>query len=507
MTRKADITGETKSTRCAVYCRVSTDEGLGQEFNSLDAQRESGEAFVSSRKPDGWTCLSDHYDDGGYSGGNLERPALKRLLVDIEAGLIDAIVCYKVDRLSRSLLDFSRLIDVFDRHRVMFVSVTQPINTGDSSGRLMLNVLLSFAQFEREMIADRTRDKMGAARKKGKWTGGYPPLGYDVHPDGGRLVENEEEAEAVRQIFSLYLDQGSLQATAAELNRRGWRTKSWVTRSGTLREGVPFSVNLLSRLLNNPVYVGRVSYRGETYEGEHPAIVNQEVFGSVQELLASNGRGNGARAKNRYGHLLRGLLHCSSCNCAMSPGVTVRRKRAHRYYICGNATRTGWKNCPHPSLSAGQIEGAVIERIRCIGKDSALVDDTLAELKSLRKRRQPAIDAERRRLDRELLRLRDLGRDEDQVQVGKIDARLLEIDDELSILKSRAVNRRDLSRALEMFDEVWSCLFPREQERVLNLLIERVDFDAKRESLAIIFKPTGIRALSEEIVEAQEATA
>jgi len=272
---------------------------------------------------------------------------------------------------------------------------------------------LSFAQFEREMIADRTRDKMGAARKKGKWTGGYPPLGYDVHPDGGRLAVNEEEAEAVRQIFSLSLDLESLQATTAELNRRGWRTKSWVTRGGTFREGVPFSKNILSRLLRNPVYIGRVSYRGETYEGEHPAIVNQEVFGRVQELLASNGRGNGARAKNRYGHLLRGLLHCSSCNCAISPGVTMRRKRAHRYYICGNATRTGWKNCPHPSLPAQQIEGAVAERIKSIGKEPALVDGTLSELRSIKKRRQPALEAERRRLQRELHRLQDREREED----------------------------------------------------------------------------------------------
>jgi len=507
VTSKGYIATETTSVRCAIYCRVSTDEGLGQDFNSLDAQRESGEAFVSSRKPDGWICLSDHYDDGGYSGGNLERPALKQLLVDIEAGLIDAVVCYKVDRLSRSLLDFSRLIEIFDRHHVMFLSVTQPINTGDSSGRLMLNVLLSFAQFEREMVADRTRDKMGAARKKGKWTGGYPPLGYDVHPDGGLLVVNEEEAEAVRQIYSLYLDLESLQATAAELNRRGWHQKSWVTKGGTFREGGPFSKNILSRLLRNPVYVGKVSYKGEVYEGEHPAIVDDEVFERVQEMLASNGRGNGARTKNRYGHLLRGLLHCSSCNCAMSPGVTVRRKKAFRYYICGNATRNGWKECPHPSLSAGQIEGAVIERIKCIGKDPALVDDTLAELKSLRKRRQPALDAERRRLDREFHRLRDLGRDEDEVQVARLEARLAEIGVELSVLKSRAVNKRDLSRALALFDDVWACLFPREQERVLNLLIERVDFDAKRETLAVTFRPTGIRTLSGEIAEAQEASA
>jgi DNA invertase Pin-like site-specific DNA recombinase len=206
-----------ETVRCAIYTRKSTVDGLDMAFNSLDAQREAGEAFVLSRKQEGWTCLPDRYDDGGYSGGNIERPALKRLMADIEAGGIDAVVCYKVDRLSRSLLDLSRLIEVFDRRRVMFVSVTQPINTADSGGRLMLNVLLSFAQFEREMIADRTRDKMSAARKKGKWTGGFPVLCYDVHPGGGQLVVNEEEAETVRQIFTLYLDLRSLQRLAREL--------------------------------------------------------------------------------------------------------------------------------------------------------------------------------------------------------------------------------------------------------------------------------------------------
>jgi site-specific DNA recombinase len=258
---------KTETVRCAIYTRKSTDEGLDQAFNSLDAQREAGEAFVASRKHEGWVCLADRYDDGGFSGGNVERPALKRLMADIEAGRIDAVVCYKVDRLSRSLLDFSRLIEVFDRHRVMFISVTQPINTADSGGRLMLNVLLSFAQFEREMIADRTRDKVLAARRRGKWTGGVQVLGYDVHPDGGSLVVNENEAAIVRQIFDLYLELGSIQATAAELNRRGWRTKSWTTKKGVFREGAAFSKNQLNGLLKCPLYAGKVGLRGVSYEG------------------------------------------------------------------------------------------------------------------------------------------------------------------------------------------------------------------------------------------------
>jgi site-specific DNA recombinase len=503
--RKADFAKVTAPVRCAIYTRKSTDEGLDQAFNSLDAQREAGEAFVLSRKHEGWVCLPERYDDGGYSGGNVERPALKRLMADIEAGLIDAVVCYKVDRLSRSLLDFSRLIEVFDRRKVMFVSVTQPINTADSSGRLMLNVLLSFAQFEREMIADRTRDKMGAARRKGKWTGGFPVLGYDVHPDGGKLLVNEEEAETVRAIFLLYLDLRSLQATAAELNRRGWRTKSWATRDGTFHEGVPFNKAHLSRMLGNPLYIGKVSHHGQVYEGEHPGIVDEAIYERVQAALAGNNVSGGARAKNRYGHLLRGLLHCTACGCAMSPSVTRRNGKAFKYYVCNHAAKAGWRNCPHPSLPAGEIEAAVVERIKCVGRDPALVAETLAQVRSIQKTRTPALTAERRRLDREVLRLKDRGDAGDQI--GKIEARLVEVGEELAILQTASIDRRDLAKALSLFDPVWDVLFPAERERIIALLVERIDFDAARETVAITFRPTGIRSLAEEIEQAAEVTA
>lgn len=505
MIRRADSTTLTKVVRCAIYTRKSTDEGLDQQFNSLDAQREAGEAFVLSRKQEGWACLADRYDDGGYSGGNIERPALRRLMADIEAGLIDAVVCYKVDRLSRSLLDFSRLIEVFDRRRVMFVSVTQPINTADSSGRLMLNVLLSFAQFEREMIADRTRDKMSAARRKGKWTGGFPVLGYDVHPDGGKLIVHEMEAETVRHIFTLYLDLRSLQATATELTRRGWRTKSWATKEGTFHEGVPFQKSHLSRLLGNPLYIGRVSHKGQVYDGEHPGIVPQDLYDRVQALLAENTTNGGAKAKNRYGHLLRGLLQCTACGCAMTPSVTKKGGRTFKYYVCTNATRNGWKSCPHPSLPAKEIEDAVVDRVKAIGKDAGLITETLAQVRSIQKTRTPQLVAERRRLERELDRLRGRGRDEDADQVARVEARLAEIAEELAVLQATSIDKRHLAKSLALFDEVWSCLFPREQERVINLLVERIDFDAGRETVAITFKPTGIRSLADEVAMAQEA--
>src|SRR5262245_19044997 len=240
--------------RCAIYTRKSTEEGLEQEFNSLDAQRESAEAFVRSQSAEGWTCLPDRYDDGGFTGGHMGRPALKRLLTDIDAGKVDCVVVYKVDRLSRSLLDFAKILETFDRHRVSFVAVTQQIHSGTSMGRLMLNVLLSFAQFEREIIGERTRDKITATRRKGKWAGGRPLLGYDVDPGGHRLSVNDDEAQRVRAIFALFLEHESLPAVARELERRGWANKRWRTKSGGERGGAPFTKAGLRRLLSNVLY-------------------------------------------------------------------------------------------------------------------------------------------------------------------------------------------------------------------------------------------------------------
>jgi site-specific DNA recombinase len=244
----------------------------------LDAQREAGEAFVASQRAEGWICLPDRFDDGGFTGGNMDRPALRRLLAGIEAGKIDCVVVYKVDRLSRSLLDFARMMQVFDQQRVSFVSVTQQFNTATSMGRLILNVLLSFAQFEREIISERTRDKMAATRRKGKWSGGLPVLGFDIDPQGYRLVLNEDEAVQVRAIFQLYLELEALLPVVQELERRGWVNKRWTTRAGRQCGGQPFTKTSLQRLLTNPIYVGKVRYKDEIHDGEQPAIVDAETF-------------------------------------------------------------------------------------------------------------------------------------------------------------------------------------------------------------------------------------
>jgi site-specific DNA recombinase len=283
--------------RCAIYARKSTEEGLTQPFNSLDAQRESAEAFIASQRHKGWIALERRYEDGGYTGANLDRPALRGLLEDIEAGQIDCVVVYKVDRLSRSLLDFARLIGIFEEHGVSLVSVTQQMNTTDSLGRLTLNILLSFAQFERELIAERTRDKMRAARRKGKWLGGYPVLGYDVDPLRRGLKVNPAEAERVRFIFEQIAEGKSAKKVVAGLMRRSWTTKSWVSRSGRRHGGRPFRASDVIRVVRNVIYRGKLREGEQVYAGEQAAIVDADVW--EQAIAALDGEGMNTAAEVR----------------------------------------------------------------------------------------------------------------------------------------------------------------------------------------------------------------
>ncbi|MCC7409992.1 MAG: recombinase family protein [Phycisphaeraceae bacterium] len=510
--------------RCAVYTRKSTEEGLEQEFNSLDAQREAAESYIASQKHEGWTCLPTRYDDGGFTGGNMDRPALQRLLADIDGGKVDCIVVYKVDRLSRSLIDFSKIMDVLDRNKVSFVSVTQQFNTSTSMGRLMLNVLLSFAQFEREIISERTRDKIAAARKKGKWVGGRPILGFDIasNAQGGRVTVNEEEAAQVRQIYELYLQHRALLPTLREIDRRGWRTKAWVTKKGQTRGGKRFAKDSLYRLLTSVLYIGKVRYRQDIYEGEHPGIVSETLWHRVQDVLRHNGRSGGANSglvRNKYGALLKGLLRCGPCGCGMMHTYTSKGNRRYRYYVCIHAQKRGWGSCPTKSVPAAEIERFVVERIKVIGKDDAVLAATLAQARKQSQAGLEALQVERRRLERELAqhgaevrrlidepgfstngsggaaaRLADL---QDRIRVAE--QRATEVREQIIALSEKIVDEAELARALSLFDPVWDSLSPGEQARVLHLLVENVTYDGAAGSLAITFRPTGIKALAEEL--------
>jgi site-specific DNA recombinase len=500
--------------RCAIYTRKSTEEGLEQEFNSLDAQRESGEAYIKSQTHEGWECLPAHYDDGGFTGGNMDRPALKRLLGDIEAGKIDCVVVYKVDRLSRSLLDFARMMETFEKHHVSFVSVTQQFNTATSMGRLVLNVLLSFAQFEREIISERTRDKIAAARRKGKWAGGHPLLGYDIDPQGFKLVVNEDEAFRVRAIFDLYLEHQAMIPVIKELDRRGWLNKRWTTRKGRERGGKPFTKTSLHKLLTNITYAGKIRYKNEIHDGEHAAIVDPATWQRVQTLLQRNGRNGGALVRNKFGALLKGILCCVPCGCAMTPTHTTKDgNKRYRYYVCSSAQKRGWHTCPSKSIPAGEIERFVVEQIKCIGKDPVLLNETFAEARAQGSARVAELETERRGLERELGRwnaeVRKLAGDASTPAVSRLadlqerirdaERRTTEINEQIIALGQEMVDEREVALALSVFDPVWDSLTQREQARIVQLLVERVDYDGAAGKVSITFRPSGIKTLADEL--------
>ncbi|MGN6546567.1 MAG: recombinase family protein [Aureliella sp.] len=474
-----------KTIRCAIYTRKSTEEGLEQEFNSLDAQRESAEAFIKSQQHEGWVALADRYDDGGFTGGNTDRPALRRLMADIEAGKIDCVVVYKVDRLSRSLLDFAKLMEIFDRHNVSFVSVTQQFSTTNSMGRLTLNILLSFAQFEREIISERTRDKIAAARRKGKWSGGMPILGYDVDAKS-KLIVNEDEAAKVRTIFDLYVEHQSLLAVVAELENRGWVNKRWTTRKGIELGGKGFTKTSLHKLLTNIVYTGKLRYKAEVHEGEHEGIVDPAIWQRVQALLSHNCQSGGADVRNKFGALLKGILRCSACDCAMSPSHTTKKKaRRYRYYVCSSAQKRGWHTCPSKSIPAEEIEQFVVEQIRCIGRDPNLVVETVDQAARLVKEQLTAMETEKRALER-------------QVKKGDVSAepRLTEVKERIAT--TPVIDHSDVARALRAFAPLWASLTPREKTRVIQLLVARVDYNGETGKVAVTFHASGIKSLAGE---------
>ncbi len=355
------MAADTKALRCAIYTRKSTEHGLEQEFNSLDAQREACEAYIKSQASQGWRALPQHYDDPAYSGGNLDRPALKKLLADIEARSIDVVVVYKIDRLTRSLADFAKLVEAFDARSISFVAVTQQFNTTTSMGRLTLNVLLSFAQFERELSSERVRDKIAASRRKGKWTGGSVPLGYQAKDK--KLVINKAEARTVRTIFSRYLELKSFSKLVAELDRRGIVTKRRSTKVAKYNGGIPFTYGPLAYFLKNRVYRGEVHHGGKWFDGEHEAIVDRQTFDRVQALLKTNRAGRKTK-RSESGALLMGKLYDDRGNL-MSPSFSSKNGVRYRFYV-SSALLRGRKAAAGSvrRIAATEIEKAVLAALQ-----------------------------------------------------------------------------------------------------------------------------------------------
>lgn len=438
------------SIRCAIYTRKSSEEGLEQEFNSLHAQREAGESFVASQKAQGWTCLAERYDDGGYSGGNTDRPALLRLMADIAAGKVDCVVVYKIDRLSRSLLDFARMMTVFEKHAVTLVAVTQSFNTANSMGRLVLNVLLSFAQFERELISERTRDKIAATRRKGKWTGGRPVLGYDLDRSTQKLHVNEQEANQVRAIFAMYLERESLIGTLRAIEEKGWRMKGWTSKRGTPTGGQKFDKASLFRLLTNVTYAGQVRYKKEVHPGEHVRIVDPVTWKRVQHLLVKNGRSGGGPTKNAYQAMLRGILRCGPCGCAMVHSITRKGAKVYRYYCCSQAQKRGRQACSSRPAPAGELERLVLEQVKLKVNEPEM----LAAIQ---------------------------GKVREDANGGK--AR-----HEPGHRNGHARGDADVATQMREFTDVWEMVTPKERARVVQLLIERVTFDGAKGEVSIAMR-------------------
>jgi DNA invertase Pin-like site-specific DNA recombinase len=399
-----------KRSRCAIYTRKSSEEGLDMEFNSLEAQREACEAYVASQKAEGWVAIRDRYDDGGFSGGTLERPALKRLIADIEAGLIDVIVVYKIDRLSRSLMDFARLVEVFDRNSVTFVSVTQSFNTTTSMGRLTLNILLSFAQFEREVIGERIRDKFAASRKRGMWMGGFVPMGYDVKDR--KLVVNEAEAATVRMIFERFAAIGSASTLGRALQAEDVRNK----------RGKRIDKGFIYKLISSRVYLGEAVHKGTSYPGEHDAIITQELWGRVHAILKESPRERRAKNRNSSEALLKGIIFTDT-GAAMTPTYTRKGERLYHYYTSMDLIRNRETGGAGPMrLAAAMVDGAVIKEMRrIIGAPEIAAR---------------VIEAQRR-------------------DGGLADERLV-------------------VAALQRFNNLWDALYPAEQARIVRLLVDRV---------------------------------
>jgi DNA invertase Pin-like site-specific DNA recombinase len=353
--------GSSRRTRCAVYTRKSSEEGLEQDFNSLDAQREACLAYIQSQKSEGWKPVRARYDDGGFSGGNVERPALAHLLSDIEAGKIDTVVVYKVDRLTRSLTDFARIVDVMDAAGVSFVSVTQQFNTTTSMGRLTLNMLLSFAQFEREVTGERIRDKIAASKRRGLWMGGRVPLGYRAN---GRTLDIEKsEAATVRRIYDLYIEHHSVTLTTEAINRLGFRTKSYVDKKDRRTGNKRFSRGHVHRVLSNPLYAGRISHKGESYDGQHPAIIGSPDWERVQDLLKERSPAEALRAGSNP---LRGKVFDKN-GAPFTPSHTVKSGRRYRYYVSKRAASPVGGRASEDSrawrLPAGDLEALVSQAV------------------------------------------------------------------------------------------------------------------------------------------------
>jgi site-specific DNA recombinase len=494
-----EIDKSTKKTiiRCAIYTRKSTTEGLDQEFSSLDAQRESCENYIASQKSEGWVLLPDDYDDGGFTGANMERPALKKLLDDIKDKKVDCVVVYKVDRLSRSLIDFTKLLELFEKLQVTFVSITQAFNTNTSMGRLTLNILLSFAQFEREIISERTKDKMGAARRKGRWTGGMIPLGYDLDREAHKLLVNEQEAKLMREIFELYIKEKSAQRVLEILKQRGCKTKQSISkRTGNKLGGKDFNLTSIHLLFKSLLYTGKIRFQGQVYKGMHDPIISDELFARVQEIQKENRVISvNPRTKNLRG-LLTKLLYCKHCNRVMIYTYTRKHgKKRYAYYVCNSAIKYGYHTCPTKSVNAEEAEKTVMD---CLAKIAKKPDEQKEKLELLQGNLRQELDILEKELQVVATKKNGLSK-ADQESLQECERQESELRVRKTKVEGQLITQEEFKNALVINTPVWETLFSEEKRRILSLLIKSIEYDVKAKTLSINFNPQGIKLLNDEL--------
>ena len=428
--------------RCAIYTRKSHDEGLEQDYNSLDAQRDAAMNYIASQRANGWQALPDSYDDGGWSGGSINRPALQRMMTDVRAGLIDIVVVYKIDRLSRSLTDFAELQTEFEKYDVSFVSVTQEINTSTSSGRMMLNILMTFAQFEREVIAERIRDKLSASKKKGKYVGGLLPLGYRGDSVNMKMVIEPEEAKIVRLIYDEYLRTSSPKAVQRLLEGKGIRGREWVSKKGLRHGGRPLSIAVIRDILQNPIYIGKLRYRGKVYDGEHEGIIPVKLWERVQSTFKANSESCHQRA-GRDLKPFAGIIYCGHCNAPMFVAtVTKPNGRRYRYCICHVDEKRAHRECPLHRVPAETLEQLLLNRIAALLKTPTMLA---------------------------------------KICGGEL---------------RNALDTRQAGEALENIATLWSAMFPVECYKLIHALIQRVL--VFENEVRIVFRAEGIAGLLKE---------
>lgn len=488
---------ETK--RCAIYTRKSTTMGLEQDFNSLDAQHEACAAYV--RRQPGWTLVEQTYSDGGFTGANIERPAFQRLLADVAAGKIDVVVVYKVDRLSRSLLDFAKVMERFNAGGASFVSVTQNFSTADAMGRLTLNMLMSFAEFEREMIAERTRDKIAMSRRKGKWTGGPVPFGYSAKDK--RLVINEAEAAIVREAFALFLQHRRIFAVATSLNDRRQLPRGMAGRPA--KHGLRWTKDSMRRLLRSPIYVGQMMYGDELYPGEHPRLVDETTFRRAQRILEGGERELRFNGLNPE-YVLRGLLRCGQCGDPMTPASTRKGNKQWRYYRCSTRDKHGNSMCRAKPLPAAAIEGFVIERIAEATQDGSLAAEVKALLDARIKQRRediaklrselPAVVADAAanaaRHSEDLQKFEGRARELIEKKLRTESDRLLAAERQLAESERDLLDLHEASieadwvvGAIASFAKVWELMTPENRGRLLRALVSSITVDEESGTVEI----------------------